>query len=149
MRLVELRGDRTQEEVARELNIAGSTLSMYERGERIPRDTIKIRIAKYYNKPIYDIFLLKQLMKCERGANILEKKVQRIMNFDYSKLIARIYEIFKMQLAFAIQMGWTQRKCALKLNNSVQWFQYEIDKACKLLQIDDSEINSYFFKRIE
>lgn len=55
-RLVELRGDRTQNEVAKELGISVSALSMYETGERIPRDSIKIRIASYYEKPIYDIF---------------------------------------------------------------------------------------------
>lgn len=55
-RLIELRGSKTQEEVSKALNIACSTLSMYERGERIPRDSIKIRIANYYDKPIYEIF---------------------------------------------------------------------------------------------
>ncbi len=55
-KLVRLRGKRTQEEVAKELKISTSTLSMYERGERIPRDNIKIRIAAYYNKPICSIF---------------------------------------------------------------------------------------------
>ena len=55
-RLVELRGNKTQEVVAKDLNISMSALSMYERGERIPRDNIKIRIAAYYNKPIYEIF---------------------------------------------------------------------------------------------
>lgn len=55
-RLVNLRGKRTQEEVARALNISVSTLSMYERGERIPRDNIKIRISEYYNYPIHKIF---------------------------------------------------------------------------------------------
>ena len=43
-RLMELRGERTQAETAKELNISVSALSMYERGERIPRDNIKIRI---------------------------------------------------------------------------------------------------------
>lgn len=55
-RLVELRGNKTQEEVARALNISVSALSMYERGERIPRDNIKIRISSYYKKPIHKIF---------------------------------------------------------------------------------------------
>lgn len=55
-RLVELRGKRTQEEVAKEINVSVSALSMYERGERIPRDNIKIRISKYYERPIYEIF---------------------------------------------------------------------------------------------
>ena len=57
-RLVELRGSRTQEEVADALNISISALSMYERGERIPRDNIKIRISMYYKKPIHKIFFV-------------------------------------------------------------------------------------------
>ena len=55
-RLVYLRGDKTQEEVANALGISISALSMYERGERIPRDNIKIRISTYYKKPIHKIF---------------------------------------------------------------------------------------------
>ncbi len=55
-RLVKLRGERTQKEVADCLGISTSALSMYENGERIPRDSIKIRIANFYEKPIYEIF---------------------------------------------------------------------------------------------
>lgn len=55
-RLVELRGNRTQEEVANALGISTSALSMYECGERIPRDNIKLRISAYYNEPIHKIF---------------------------------------------------------------------------------------------
>ena len=55
-RLVELRGNRTQEEVANAVNISVSALSMYECGERIPRDNIKIRLSSYYKKPISKIF---------------------------------------------------------------------------------------------
>lgn len=55
-RLVKLRGKRTQEEVARAIGISISALSMYERGERIPRDSIKIKLSAYYKKPIYKIF---------------------------------------------------------------------------------------------
>lgn len=55
-RLVLLRGDNTIVKVASDLKISPSALSMYENGERIPRDNIKIRIAAYYNKPIQDIF---------------------------------------------------------------------------------------------
>ena len=53
---MELRGERTQAETAKELNISVSALSMYERGERIPRDNIKIRIAALFQKPISEIF---------------------------------------------------------------------------------------------
>lgn len=55
-KLVDLRGSRTQEEVANALGLSISALSMYERGERIPRDNIKIRISAYYRKPIHKIF---------------------------------------------------------------------------------------------
>lgn len=55
-KLVNLRGSKTQAEVAKMLKISVSALSMYETGCRIPRDNIKIRIASYYNKPIERIF---------------------------------------------------------------------------------------------
>lgn len=55
-RLIELRGKKTQEEVAKAIDISVSALSMYERGERIPRDNIKIRIASYYQQPVHVIF---------------------------------------------------------------------------------------------
>lgn len=58
-RLVLLRGNKAIVKVASDLKISPSALSMYENGERIPRDNIKIRIAAYYNKPIQDIFFAK------------------------------------------------------------------------------------------
>ena len=44
-RLVELRGSKTQEQVANAVGISVSALSMYECGERIPRDPIKIALT--------------------------------------------------------------------------------------------------------
>lgn len=55
-RLIELRGNRTQEEVARANDLSLSAIGMYERGERIPRDEVKIKLAKYYGKSVQDIF---------------------------------------------------------------------------------------------
>lgn len=55
-RLVALRGSRTQNEVSEALGISISALGMYERGERIPRDEIKIKIASYYRKSVQSIF---------------------------------------------------------------------------------------------
>ena len=55
-RLIELRGERTQKEVAESLGISISALSMYETGQRIPRDEVKIKIAEYYKKTVQDIF---------------------------------------------------------------------------------------------
>lgn len=56
MKLKKLRGKRTREEVAKALGISVSAVSMYENGDRIPRDDVKIRIANYYNQPINEIF---------------------------------------------------------------------------------------------
>ena len=54
--LVELRGKEKREVVATACGISVSALAMYEQGERIPRDYIKIRIAKYYNRTVESIF---------------------------------------------------------------------------------------------
>lgn len=55
-RLVKLRGTKSQEEVARAIGISPSALSMYENGERVPRDEIKIRLAEYYDTTVEKIF---------------------------------------------------------------------------------------------
>lgn len=55
-RLVSLRGAKTQDVVADAIGISKSALSMYECGERIPRDEIKIKIAEYYNLTVGEIF---------------------------------------------------------------------------------------------
>jgi transcriptional regulator with XRE-family HTH domain len=55
-RLRELRGSKSITEVADAIGIAQSTLSMYENGERIPRDSIKIKLAKYYGVSIETLF---------------------------------------------------------------------------------------------
>jgi len=55
-KLATLRGDRPQEKVARDLGISVSALSMYEQGNRIPRDEVKIRIAEYYGESVQSIF---------------------------------------------------------------------------------------------
>ncbi|MDO4472523.1 MAG: helix-turn-helix transcriptional regulator [Bacillota bacterium] len=55
-KLIALRGDKSQAEVSSALGISPSALSMYEAGERVPRDEIKIRIADYYNQSIESIF---------------------------------------------------------------------------------------------
>jgi transcriptional regulator with XRE-family HTH domain len=55
-RLIKLRGNRTQAEVAEALSISQSAYSMYENGERIPRDEIKKRIAQFYKRSVNTIF---------------------------------------------------------------------------------------------
>lgn len=55
-RLRELRGSRSQEEVANACGIGTAAVGMYERGERIPRDEIKIKLAQYFNVGIETLF---------------------------------------------------------------------------------------------
>lgn len=55
-RLNTLRGDRSREEVAAALGISVSAISMYENGERVPRDDVKIKLAELYKKSVQEIF---------------------------------------------------------------------------------------------
>lgn len=55
-RLVDLRGEKSQAEVAKAIGIATSTLGMYETEQRIPRDSIKIALAEYYETTVQSIF---------------------------------------------------------------------------------------------
>jgi putative transcriptional regulator len=55
-KLFNLRGDKTREEVANDLDISVSALQMYENGQRVPKDEIKIKIANYYGLTVQEIF---------------------------------------------------------------------------------------------
>ena len=55
-KLKKLRGEKSQEEVARAVFISNSALSSYENGDRIPRDDVKRRLASYYDKTVGEIF---------------------------------------------------------------------------------------------
>lgn len=54
--LAELRGERTQNEVATAIGVCQSTYSMYESGERVPSDEKKRKIAEYYKTTVQAIF---------------------------------------------------------------------------------------------
>lgn len=55
-RLRALRGKKTLDEVAKALGVTSMAVSLWERGERIPNDDIKIKIAAYYNTTVTSIF---------------------------------------------------------------------------------------------
>ena len=55
-KLRELRGSRSQEEMANEIGITKSSWAMYEHNERIPRDEVKVKIANYFGKTVQEIF---------------------------------------------------------------------------------------------
>ena len=55
-KLKELRGKRSYKEIANALGISESAYVKYERGERIPRDSIKKKIADFFGTSVEDIF---------------------------------------------------------------------------------------------
>lgn len=55
-RLRELRGEKSQREVAEAVGTTAMAISLYESGERIPKDEIKIRLAKYYETTVDALF---------------------------------------------------------------------------------------------
>ncbi|MFV0598204.1 MAG: helix-turn-helix transcriptional regulator [Bacteroidales bacterium] len=68
LRLIELRGGKTQEEVANDLGISRSAIAMYESGERVPRDNIKVKLATYYESTVQDIFF-------DKCAHVMRAKI--------------------------------------------------------------------------
>lgn len=67
-RLATLRGERSQCEVAKAVGIATSTLGMYETEQRIPRDSIKVALARYFHVTVQEIFFAEGCH--EKGQNI-------------------------------------------------------------------------------
>lgn len=55
-KLVMLRGEKTVREVADTLGISASALSMYESGQRVPRDNVKVKISNYYGVAVDALF---------------------------------------------------------------------------------------------
>ena len=55
-KLIAMRGEKTQAEVEKSIGISKSSLAMYETGQRVPRDEIKLALANYYGATIQDIF---------------------------------------------------------------------------------------------
>ena len=52
--------EMSMEQMARTLGTSQSAISMYENGERIPRDEIKIKIAELFGMSVENIFFLKE-----------------------------------------------------------------------------------------
>ena len=55
-KLRELRGNQRKRAVAKAVGVSESAYVKYERGERVPRDDDKVRIASYFNKTVQEIF---------------------------------------------------------------------------------------------
>ena len=70
------------------------------------------------------------------------------MAFNYQKLLGRITEKLGSQSEFARRMELSERTISLKLKGKVPFKQTEIIKASDVLEIDPSEIATYFFTMI-
>lgn len=57
-KLYELRKKRgeTQEEVATSVGISTQAYNSYETGQRMPRDDVKVRLAKHFNRTVQFLF---------------------------------------------------------------------------------------------
>ena len=56
LKLKELRGSKTEAEVAKAIGVGQTAISMYETGDRIPRDHIKVKLAKFFGVSVESIF---------------------------------------------------------------------------------------------
>lgn len=55
-KLLMLRGEKSQTEVAAAVGISTSALAMYENGHRVPRDEIKMALARYFGVSVGYLF---------------------------------------------------------------------------------------------
>lgn len=55
-RLRELRGDKTQKEVADAVGVTAMAVCQYEAGTRVPSDQVKIALAEYFGRTVENIF---------------------------------------------------------------------------------------------
>lgn len=55
-RLRTLRDTKTQKEVGDAIGVTAMAISLYERGERVPNDDVKVALARYFNSTVEAIF---------------------------------------------------------------------------------------------
>lgn len=55
-KLIAARGNMKREDVCEAVGISLSALAMYENGHRVPRDEIKVKLAKLYGTSVEELF---------------------------------------------------------------------------------------------
>ena len=55
-KMVAFRADRTQKQVAQEMGIPSSTYAMIESGHRFPRRELQVKLARYFNTTVDELF---------------------------------------------------------------------------------------------
>lgn len=64
---------------------------------------------------------------------------------NYSMLRGKIKEKLKNEYVLAKELKCSKATLSKKLNNETDFTQDEIEKVCRILEIDRKEIPSYFF----
>lgn len=57
-KLKQLREEKgiSQLELSKQIGVSPSSITMYEQGERVPRDYVKIKIADFFGETVENIF---------------------------------------------------------------------------------------------
>ncbi|MBR3052869.1 MAG: helix-turn-helix transcriptional regulator [Firmicutes bacterium] len=55
-KLIILRGSRSQREVGEAVGVSTAAIGMYERDQRIPKDSVKKRLADFFGTSVQDLF---------------------------------------------------------------------------------------------
>ena len=55
-KLILLRGNTPRQSVANAVGVSLSAITMYELGQRVPRDEIKVKLASYYGVSVQELF---------------------------------------------------------------------------------------------
>ena len=55
-KLLKARGNKKRADVAKDIGISLSAISMYETGARVPRDEVKVKLAEYYGVSVQELF---------------------------------------------------------------------------------------------
>ena len=87
-KLVKLRGTRTQEEIANAIGISISAIGMYETGQRVPRDEIKVKLANFYNVSIESLFFDNNV-----HSEKTRTKYRRVINMN---TLCDVYDVMKI-----------------------------------------------------
>ena len=67
------------------------------------------------------------------------------ITYNYNKLKGRIVEKLGSIANFSKEMKSSETTIYNKLNGKIEFRQSEIVNACEILEIPETEINSYFF----
>lgn len=59
-KLRDARGERSVEQIAIDNGISASAVYMYENDQRVPRDEIKMRLARYFKTSVEALFFVPQ-----------------------------------------------------------------------------------------